>query len=91
MQNYLRPRHYLRPRRSALGPKKSALFQGLVWAGLLLSLPLVGCGNRSFDASKRPDIVLITLDTVRADHLELYGYPRATAPNLARLGASHRI
>ena len=88
MQNYLRPRHYLRPRRSALGPKKSALFQGLVWAGLLLSLPLVGCGNRSFDASKRPDIVLITLDTVRADHLELYGYPRATAPNLARLGAS---
>jgi arylsulfatase A-like enzyme len=54
----------------------------------LLSLPGLGCGERTFDPSKRPDIVLITLDTVRADHLELYGYPRSTAPNLARLGAS---
>jgi arylsulfatase A-like enzyme len=29
-----------------------------------------------------PDIVLIVLDTVRADHLELYGYPHATMPRL---------
>jgi arylsulfatase A-like enzyme len=30
-----------------------------------------------------PDIVLIVLDTVRADHLELYGYPHSTMPRLA--------
>jgi arylsulfatase A-like enzyme len=31
-----------------------------------------------------PDIVLIVLDTVRADHLELYGYPHSTMPRLTR-------
>lgn len=33
----------------------------------------------------RPDIVLVTLDTTRADRLGLYGYPRPTSPNLDRL------
>lgn len=31
-----------------------------------------------------PDVVLITLDTTRADHLPTYGYFRNTAPNLDR-------
>ncbi|MCL5671416.1 MAG: sulfatase-like hydrolase/transferase, partial [Acidobacteria bacterium] len=31
-----------------------------------------------------PNIVFITLDTVRADHLSAYGYPRPTTPNLDR-------
>lgn len=35
----------------------------------------------------RPDIVLITIDSLRADHTSLYGYPRATTPNLAALAA----
>ncbi len=30
----------------------------------------------------RPNVILITLDTVRADHLSLYGYGRRTTPNL---------
>ena len=30
----------------------------------------------------KPNIILITLDTVRADHLSVYGYPRLTTPNL---------
>jgi arylsulfatase A-like enzyme len=34
--------------------------------------------------SDRPNIVLISLDTVRADHLSLYGYERPTVPNLER-------
>src|SRR5262245_4040521 len=29
-----------------------------------------------------PDIFLVSLDTTRADHLSLYGYPRPTSPNL---------
>jgi arylsulfatase A-like enzyme len=39
--------------------------------------PLPGDGS--------PNVLLIVLDTVRADHLSLYGYPRPTAPNLERL------
>ena len=30
----------------------------------------------------RPNVVLISLDTVRADHLSLYGYKRPTTPHL---------
>jgi arylsulfatase A-like enzyme len=33
----------------------------------------------------KPDIILITLDTVRADHLSSYGYSRLTTPNLDRV------
>ncbi len=32
-----------------------------------------------------PDIVLLVLDTVRADHLSVYGYGRETTPELAAL------
>jgi hypothetical protein len=32
-----------------------------------------------------PSVILITLDTVRADHLSLFGYERDTTPNLKRL------
>jgi len=33
----------------------------------------------------RPNVILLVLDTVRSDHLSLYGYDRATSPNLERL------
>jgi arylsulfatase A-like enzyme len=35
-----------------------------------------------------PNVVLVVLDTVRADHLSLHGYGRDTSPNLARLARS---
>jgi len=38
--------------------------------------------ERSVGASGRPNVVLITLDTVRAANLELHGYERRTAPCL---------
>lgn len=38
--------------------------------------------------SGRPSVVLITLDTVRADHLGCYGYSRIETPNLDRLAAA---
>jgi arylsulfatase A-like enzyme len=34
-----------------------------------------------------PSVILISLDTVRADHLSPYGYERDTTPNLAALAA----
>ena len=33
----------------------------------------------------RPNIVLITVDTLRADHLGCYGYQRRTSPRLEEL------
>src|SRR5262245_26647823 len=35
----------------------------------------------------RPNVLLISLDTTRADHLGCYGYTRPTTPNLDRLAA----
>ena len=34
---------------------------------------------------QRPNVLLIILDTVRADHLSCYGYSRSTSPNMDRI------
>jgi arylsulfatase A-like enzyme len=36
-------------------------------------------------ADTRPNVLLICLDTLRADHLGVYGYPLATSPNIDAL------
>lgn len=36
-------------------------------------------------ASARPNVILLTIDALRADHLPLNGYDRATAPYLTRM------
>lgn len=36
-------------------------------------------------AERRPNVFLLVLDTVRADHLSVYGYGRDTTPELKRL------
>jgi arylsulfatase A-like enzyme len=38
-------------------------------------------------SSPRPNVILIVMDTVRADHLSLFGYHRDTTPNLKNLAA----
>ena len=38
-----------------------------------------------------PDIVLVVLDTLRADHLSCYGYPRETSPHLDALCAESTV
>ena len=43
---------------------------------LLSSTGLLACGS---DAS-RPNVILISVDTLRADHLGCYGYPKPTSP-----------
>lgn len=40
---------------------------------------------RTAGPSDRPNVLLIVMDTTRADHLSCYGYPRRTTPNLDRL------
>ena len=57
-------------------------------AGVVLSTLLLGCAG---EPSKRPDIVVITLDTVRADHLGFYGYSRPTTPFLDHLATESTV
>jgi len=38
-------------------------------------------------AEKRPNLVFMIIDTVRADHLSTYGYRRQTSPNLSQLAS----
>ena len=56
-------------------------------AGLVTALS-GGCwsGGGAAPANREPiNIILLTLDTTRVDHLSCYGYPRRTSPNLDAL------
>lgn len=44
-----------------------------------------GFRMRSEAAVPRPNVVLVSIDTLRADHLSLYGYERSTSPVLDAL------
>lgn len=44
-----------------------------------------GGGCKQSLSKKRPNIILISLDTTRVDHLSCYGYSRKTSPNLDKL------
>ncbi|HEX4935945.1 MAG TPA: sulfatase, partial [Gemmatimonadaceae bacterium] len=60
---------------------------GVVLAGLVAGALLTGspAGSRAQSSSTRPNILLITLDTFRADRIGAYGYKLASTPNLDRL------
>ncbi len=51
-------------------------------------LILSGCGSGDTFSSRYPDIVLILIDTCRADHLSISGYYRETTPVLDSLASS---
>ncbi|MCZ6599376.1 MAG: sulfatase [Acidobacteria bacterium] len=53
-------------------------------AGLLF---LLSGGNGACSRSPAPSLLLITIDTLRADHLPAYGYQRPTAPSVDALAA----
>lgn len=91
--------YWRRPLRSYLeheGPPHERKLATIV--ATIIAVSLVGVGAFELDpdlsppsvqasstpAQRKPNVVLITLDTVRADHLSLYGYSRTTTPNLDR-------
>ncbi len=55
------------------------------WVGLIgLACPLsLACGGDATPA--RPNVILVSMDTLRADHLGTYGYRRNTSPNIDAL------
>jgi choline-sulfatase len=53
-------------------------------AGLAFLAVLAG----GIGAEEKPNVLLITVDTLRADHLGAYGYSRVETPNIDRLARS---
>jgi arylsulfatase A-like enzyme len=62
---------------------RTTLLPGL--AVLVLAAP--GCAKRP----EGPNILIVTLDTTRRDHLGAYGYRSATSPNIDRLAKDSRV
>jgi arylsulfatase A-like enzyme len=54
--------------------------------------PSVRAANEApANAVGKPNVLLITMDTVRADHLSVYGYSRDTTPNLREFASAGTI
>ena len=58
---------------------------------LLRCIPLALLALCACSSEPAGDILLITVDTLRPDHLGLYGYERATSPNIDRHFANAAI
>src|SRR5581483_6523316 len=56
-----------------------------------LKASLSGSANIAQAATGRPNVLLVTLDTVQAGHLSLYGYHRETSPHLRQLARSATV
>jgi len=48
---------------------------------------LLGCGIENAEPERQPNVLLILVDTLRKDHLHLYGYERRTSDTIDALGA----
>jgi arylsulfatase A-like enzyme/Tfp pilus assembly protein PilF len=72
--------------RSAAETAAFRLVQSLI---VLLMLPLLAaCGKRSIGApSRTTPVILISIDTLRSDHLPAYGYKGVDTPNIDALRA----
>ncbi len=76
------------PFRASRAPVVAAL--GLLAAVLALDLLFIHTrddwpvqGGRGAATTAQPNVLLVVLDTVRADHLSVYGYERDTTPELS--------
>ena len=65
----------------------TAAATGLVFLLVLPAVSFLGCGGPGRD----PDLILISVDTLRPDHLGIYGYDRDTSPNLDRFFSDGRV
>ncbi len=56
-------------------------------AGLILKQTPLQTDQKTLSSlqnTNKPNVILISMDTVRADHLSVYGYERDTSPNLKK-------
>jgi len=83
------------PRRNAAVPLHLSLALllcvvsvALAWAG---RSPLPARINAQASIDESPPVVIVVLDTARADHLALYGYSRDTMPNLSSFARQEAV
>jgi arylsulfatase A-like enzyme len=78
----LRPSRVVRLRRPAVVVGTATLL--LLSAVVLSRKPSTARANQDTTSAQlsKPNVILITMDTVRADHLSVYGYQRDTTPHL---------
>ena len=54
------------------------------WIAILVAA-MAGCRSSPTESGARPNLVIVTVDTLRADHLSAYGYGRRTSPAFDRV------
>jgi len=64
-----------------------ALLVGLLLPFVSLAGPRIKVSKAHFDLKDAPNVLLVTFDTTRADHLSCYGYVRRTSPTIDSLAA----
>ncbi|MBP7148135.1 MAG: sulfatase [Acidobacteria bacterium] len=64
-------------------------FRSRCSVGVILCLVAAsaGCGVRRTHNPQHPDVLFITLDTLRADHCSAYGYGKPTTPEMEKFAA----
>jgi arylsulfatase A-like enzyme len=66
--------------------KKVRLAKRLVFISIMVALVLfIFIDHNRKKIPEKKQIILISVDTLRGDHLSSYGYPRDTSPHLSRL------
>ncbi|MFN8549597.1 MAG: sulfatase [Candidatus Eisenbacteria bacterium] len=72
-----------------LGRWSTRLSALVLVSGLVAALLPAKGRVRTFTTARaeQPNVLLISIDSLRRDHLHCYGYPRATSPNLDRLAS----
>jgi len=61
--------------------------RALTGAVAVLTALLLGACQRAAPTAPGSNVILVTIDTLRADHLGCYGYERATSPRIDELAA----
>ena len=75
---HLRP--FRRPGREAPRPRR---FAPTLAISAILAATALGCSPAEQASPDRPrNLIVITVDTLRADHMSLYGYGRQTTPKI---------
>jgi len=81
--------------------RRLAIFLGIIFVPILVGTTLFGTaawgqtsgptsGQTPSRRTSPPDVFLITIDTLRADHLGCYGYKQVETPALDALAADER-
>jgi len=76
---------YLKKTITSVTTSKSTVAAGALFVVFVLLLNIFLPIYRNLNTPDGPNVVLITIDTLRADHLGAYGYERDTSPNIDKL------